>query len=63
MNYNFGKFNIPVKIIDHTDPTFSFGEFKNFGNQINDKLKLQDKSMAKKKEISLEQYQNMIEEL
>ena len=37
MEYNFSKYNIPVKIIDHTDPSFAFGEIKNFGHQTIDK--------------------------
>ena len=43
MEYNFSKYNISVKIIDHTDSSFAFGEIKSFGHQ------LVDKNQSKKK--------------
>ena len=45
MEYNYSKYNIPVKVIDHTDPSFTFGEIKNFTNQAF----MVDKQSAKKK--------------
>jgi hypothetical protein len=44
MDYNFSKYSIPVKIIDHTDPSFVFGEIKNFTAH-----NLIDKTQPKKK--------------
>ncbi len=37
MNYNFESYNVPVKIIDHTEPSTFLADFKSFNKE--DKLK------------------------
>jgi len=37
MDYNFQKYNIPVKVIDHTETSFTFGEIKNLASQLGEK--------------------------
>lgn len=48
MNYNFNQYNIPVKIIDHTDSSFTFGSLRDLGKQPQQK-KIDEKNQVKKK--------------